>query len=80
MNNDGEIDTENNIDGYCDRDLYGSAYFLKTIESQWIIITLVGIAYINIHEVYATMAESIHLNSSSLSRDFLKASRRLLRT
>jgi len=42
-------------------------------------ITLAGIACIIMREVYATMGESIYPNPSCLSRNFLKASGRLLR-
>ena len=53
---------------------------LSKFSSLSVPITLAGIACIIMREVYATMGESIHPNPSSLSRDFLEASRRLLRT
>jgi len=42
-------------------------------------ITLAGIAWMIMHEVYATMGESIYPNPSCGSRDFPEASGRLLR-
>ena len=42
-------------------------------------ITLAGIAFIIMREVYATIGESIYRNPSFLSRNFPEASGRLLR-